>query len=620
MSQPPPPPGNPPSHGTSDGAVPPPPPQGPPPQTPPPPPPAGYGYPAQATPTQAVPSPPPPGGNPYGTPPAQAQNPYAAAPTQPAFPQAQFPQGPPPPPPSPGRPPQAPPPPAPAPGYGYPSPQNYGQDYGQQGYQGQPGYPGQQQYGAPTPPPSYGYPQQTPPPYGMQPQYGAPGAPGGQSNNRMVIIVAAVVAAALVIGGGVWFATKGGGDGKKQPVASSGGPSGGPSKPTHNSNLAYKWDKPAETVAEKDNLKYALGLWFTTKYVVKNQINQVVGYDAATGTQAWAVPAPSSGDCTAARDSYNNITAIQYGAHCEKVMAIDLNAGRMLWTQNLPTGAGGQEDFDFTEMAISGDAVGIDWTEGSVAYRLSDQKVLWRSGDGDCEDDGYAGGTQFVAVVNCNFDSYKVQVIDPAKNGASKWSWTAPTGTEVNAIVSTDPVVVVLGTQSELYTDVAVLNNGRLQSRVSLGTHKYRIDDDGTEKQAIHNVLVDKDTLYLTLESQSGSSGKVLSGIAAFNLSDGRQKWVSKPTGNYDIDGIGFQDGKVMAFEPPDYDQQGRMVTLDPATGAISTYATFPSDAYHRLETSSTRDYLVWHDNRFYDVAKTIYSGESDQTYVIVYG
>jgi len=616
MSQPPPPPGNPPPYGTAGGAVPPPPPQGPPPQTPPPP--GGYGYPAQPTPTQVVP-PQPPGANPYATPPTPGQSAYAAAPTQAAFPQAQFPQQPPPPPQTP----QAPPGPPPAPGYGYPSPQNYGQDYGRQGYPGQPGYPGQQQYGAPAQG-QYGYPQQTPPPYSMQPGYGQQGAPAGRSNSKLVIIVAAVAAAVLVIGGGVWFSTKGGDDGKKKPVASSGGqsggPSGGPTAPTHNSNLAFKFDKPADTVAEKDNLKDALGIWFTDKYLVKNQIDKVVGYDIATGTQAWTVPAPSSGDCTAARDQYNNITAIQYGPDCDKVMAIDLNAGRMLWTQDLPVGSGGNKDFDYTEMAISGDAVGVDWMDGSIAYRLSDQKVLWRSGDGDCEDDGYAGGAQFVAVVNCNYDSYKVQVIDPAKNGASKWSWTAPSGTEVNAIVSTDPVVVLLGTEGETYTDVAVLAAGRLQSRVSLGTDKYKIDDDGTEKEAVHNVLVDKNTLYLTLDSQSDSSGKVLSGIAAFDLTDARQKWVAKPTGNYDIDGIGFQDGKVLAYEPPDYDQQGRMVTLDPATGAISTYATFASDAYHRLETGALHDYFVWHDNRFYDVSKTIYAGESGQTYVIVYG
>ncbi len=428
----------------------------------------------------------------------------------------------------------------------------------------------------------------------------------------------------LVIGGGVWFATKGGGksDPKPKPVANSGGTNGSPTAPGgHNSQLAYKWGKPADTVAEKDNLKDALGIWFTDKYVVKNQINQVVGYDINTGAQAWAIPAPSGTECTAARDQYNNMTAIQYGADCDKVMAIDLAAGRMLWTKDLPTGTSGKTNYDFTEMAVSGDAVGIDWTEGSIAYRLSDQKVLWRSGDGNCNDDGYAGGAQFVAVVNCDYSTYKVQVIDTANNGASKWSWTAPAGIQVTSIVSTDPVVVILGTQANLYTDVAVLANGRLTQRVSLGSKQYSIDDDGTEKQAVHNVLVDKSTIYLTLNSQSDSSGKVLSGIAAFNISDGKQKWVAKPTGNYDITGVGFQDGKVLAFEPPSYDQAGRMVTLDPGTGAISTYATFSNDAYNRLETGGgLHNYYVWHDNRFYYVTKTVYAGEKGQSYVLVYG
>lgn len=588
MSQPPPPPGNPPPYGNPGGAVPPPPSQP---------------------------------DNPYASPPPPGQNPYAA-PTQPAFPQQQ-----PPPPPQQGQPPQQPPQPPPAPGYGYPGPQQPPQP--QQGY-GQPGY-GQQPYGQ-TPPPQpgpYGYPQQAPaqqyaqqPPYGGQPPYGRPVAPGGAgSRNKVLVIVAAVVAAVLVVGGGVYFATKGGSGGDDpKPQANSGGTSGGTTSATHKSELDFKWDKDADTVAKKDNLKDALGLWFTSKYVVKNQIDQVVGYDAATGAKAWAIPAPSGSECTAARDSYHDMTAIQYGAKCDKVMAIDLAAGKTLWTASLP-GGDIAPDYDFTEMAVSGDAVGITWGEGSVGYRLSDQKQLWQSGDGDCKDSGYAGGTQFVAVVDCGYDtSYKVQLVDPANSGAPKWSWTAPDGLQVSAVVSTDPVVVLLGTEDTTYTDVATLVNGKLQSRVSLGTKKYRIDDDGTEVQAVHNVLVDKDTVYLTLDSQSDSSGKVLSGIAAFNLSDGKQKWVAKTTGNYEISGIGFQGGKVLGYEEPEYDQPGRLVTLDPASGTMSTYATLGSDAYKKLDSISTGDYVVWHANALYFTSKTVYSEESGQKYVVVYG
>jgi hypothetical protein len=560
-----------------------------------------------------VPPPPPQQDNPYATPPPPGQNPYAT-PAQPAFPQ---------------QPPQQPQQPSAAPGYGYPGPPPQ-QGYGQPGYGQPPGYPaaGPPGYGQPPPPQQpgpYGYPQQTPPPYGGQPQYagqppyGGPAAPPARSGNRLKIIVAAVVAAVLVIGGGVWFATKGGGSPDKPgPQANSGGTSGGPTTAaTHRSELSFKWDKDADTVANKDNLKDALGIWFTAKYVVKNQIGQVVGYDLGTGAKAWSIPAESGRECTAARDAYHDMTAIQYGAKCDKVMAIDLDTGKVLWSVQLP---GDETDFNFTEMAVSGDAVGIDWTEGSIGYKLSDKTVLWQSGDDDCEDDGYAGGAAFVAVVECNYDSvYKVQVIDPTNSGASKWSWTAPSGTEVNAVVSTDPVVVLLGTESTSYTDLATIVNGKLQSRISLGTNKYRIDDDGTEKQSVHDVLVDKDTVYLTLDSEAGG-GKLLSGIAAFNISDGSPKWVAKPSGDTDLAAVGFQDGKVVGYEPPGYDTAGKVVTLDPGSGAISTYATLDSDAYRRLETGMDEDYNVWHGGSLYFVSKTIYSGEAGQKYLVVYG
>ncbi|WP_435173982.1 PQQ-binding-like beta-propeller repeat protein [Actinacidiphila sp. bgisy145] len=587
MSQPPPPPGNPPPYGSSGGAVPPPPSQP---------------------------------DNPYASPPPPGQNPYAA-PTQPAFPQQQAPQPPPPPPPA-----------APAPGYGYPGPPPQqpaaGQGYGQPGYGQQPP-PGQPGYGQQPPPGPYGYPQQAPPPqygqqpYGGQPPYGMqPGGPGtGGSKNKLFVIVAAVVAAVLVIGGGVYLATRGGGKDNPDPQASSSGPSGGPTTAAHKSELDFKWDKDADTVAEKDNLKDSLGIWFTDKYVVKNQIGKVVGYDATTGAQAWTIPAAGGSDCTAARDSYQDMTAIQYGAKCDKIMAIDLATGKSLWTATLP---GTTSTFTYAEMAVSGDAVGITWGEGSVGYKLSDQTKLWQAGDGDsgdnCRDSGYAGGAQFVAVLDCDYDAaYKVQVVDPAKSGAPKWTWNAPDGLRVSAVVSTDPVVVLLGTEDTTYTDVASLVDGKLQSRVSLGTKKYHVDDDGIEVQSVHNVLVDKDTVYLTLDGATSGSGNVLSGIAAFNLSDGKQKWVAKPTGNYDITGIGFQDGKVLGYEEPQYDKAGRLVTLDPSSGAISTYATLGSDAYQRLESVGDSRYLVWHDGVLYLASKTVYAGESGQKYLVTY-
>ncbi|MFF6958877.1 hypothetical protein [Streptomyces sp. NPDC008317] len=570
----------------------------PPPPGNPPPPGGGYGYPGQAGPV-------PGNENPYAQPVPPGQNPYAQAPTQPAFPQQQYGgrQGPPPPP---GQVPPPPPPPGqvpqgqtPPPQYGYPQP-------------GQ--VPPQQQ--------AYGYPQQQQPPYGPGPS-GYPAPSGGSSNNKLIVIVAAVVAAVLVIGGGVYFATKSGGgdDPAPKPQANAGGANGGTNTAkTHNSTLSYKWDKPADPVASKDNLKSVLGVWFTDKYVVKNEIDKVVGYDLGTGAVAWTVPTPSSGDCTAARDSNNNLTAVQFGANCEQVMVIDLAAGRAVWTAKLPVGSSEKADFDYSEMAISGDTLGVDWLEGSIGYRLSTQKVLWRSGNGDCEDDGYAGGKQFVAIVNCGYKTYKVQVIDPDNNGSAKWSWTAPVGTKVSAVVSTDPVVVVLGTEGERQTDVATIVDGRLQSRVSLGTDKYDISTDGTEMQAVHNVIVSSDTLYLSLTSKHDSNGQVLSGIVAFNLSDGKQKWIAKPDSKHDIQGLAIEDGKVLAYEPAGYDVQGRLVTLDPASGALTTYAQFDTDASQKLNVSAMRSYPVWHDGHFIIATRTVYASSSDQTYLVTFG
>ncbi|NUS12084.1 MAG: PQQ-binding-like beta-propeller repeat protein [Streptomyces sp.] len=587
MSQPPPPPGNPPEFGKSDAAVPPPP--GPP-QTPPPAP--GYGYPAPGS-APTPPPPPAPGGygypappqpadgNPYAQPVPPAQNPYAQAPTQAAF---QMPQQTPPPPPMAG---QVPPPP-------YPS--------------GQQPYPGQPQYGQVPPQGPYGYPQQ-------MPYQGGPG--GARNNNKMMIIIAAVVAVVLVAAGGIYFATKSDG-GKPSPHPTASG-SGSPTQAPHSTELQYAWDKPADPVAKADNLKRVPGIWFTDKYVVKQEINKVVAYDIATGNPAWTLPAASSGDCAAAKDTYQNTAAIQFGPKCNEIMVFDLATGTQKWTAALPNGDG-SGDFDYSQMAISGDTVGVDWLSGSVAYRLSTQKVLWQGGNGNCEDDGYAGGAQFVVIVNCDFKTYKVQVVDPENSGKAKWSWQAPTGFEVKAIVSTDPVVVVLDTQNghALATDVVTLADGRMQSRISLGTDKYDISlgDNGAED--VHNVLVSKDTIYLTLRSQGDSKGQVLSGIVAFNTADGKQKWIAKPADKQAVVGLDFlPDGKILAVEPPDYDVQGQLDTIDPATGAMQKYAVFADGSQDHIDLSDLENYAYWHNGHFYVASHTIYEGNDDEKYLI---
>lgn len=591
MSQPPPPPGNPPEFGKSEAAVPPPP--GPPqtPQTPPPG--GGYGYPAPQTPPPGggygYPAPPAPPGqpvadNPYAQPVPAAQNPYAQAPTQPAFPSPQ-------PPPPPGAFPAQQPPPPPYPGQGQ----------GQQPY-------GQPPYGQVPPQGPYGYQQ---PPY-----QGGPGGPG-RSHGKLIAIIAGAVAVLLVIAGGVYLATKGGGDdpGPKPTAQSS---SGSPTKAPHATELTYAWSKPADKVAEKDNLKNAYGIWFTDKYVVKEQIGKVVAYDEATGNPAWTLAAPSRGDCAAARDTYQNLAAIQYGATCNQIMVFDLTTGTMKWTANLPAAAGG--DFDYSQMAISGDTVGVDWLSGSIAYRLSTQKVLWQGGNGNCEDDGYAGGAQFVVVVNCDYKTYKVQVVDPDNSGKAKWSWSAPSGFEVKAVVSTDPVVVLLDTDSgtALATDVVVLDNGRMQSRISLGTDKYDIElgDNGVED--VHDMLVSKDTVYLTLRSQGDSKGQVLSGIVAFNTADGKQKWVAKPADKQAVVSLDLMpDGQVLALEPPDYEVQGKLITVDPATGAIKPYATFAEGSGDHMDLADLENYPYWHNGHFYLASHTIYEGNDDEMYLV---
>ncbi|UWE08584.1 PQQ-like beta-propeller repeat protein [Actinacidiphila bryophytorum] len=453
--------------------------------------------------------------------------------------------------------------------------------------------------------------------------YARPVPPPAAARRTRGRAVLAAAVALLLAGVGVYALAKRAPGHRSGPAAAGGtgaglATAGRPYRP----DLGYLWNKPADPVAAEDGQYDTLGLWFVGRYAVKNEIGKVVAYDIDTGARAWSIPAPGRRDCSAARDSYAGLAAVQYGTSCEKVMVIDLAAGKVRWTVTLPGGTGGRLDFAFSEMAISRDTLAVDWLTGSAGYRLSDHRPLWHSGyDASCNTDGYAGGARLVSVVNCNARAYEVELLDPARNGAATWKWSAPGGTVVSAVVSTDPVIVMTGTQGVPYRDVIALDDtGHQRWRISLGSDKYHIDSDGNELQAVHNVLVGGDAVYLSLGRDSAGQDRSIAGIVAFGLADGKQRWSAKSDALHSITAIGFQDGKLLAYEPPDPLARGWLVTVDPATGAIRRYATLPVDSYRRLGQLVMRSYPLWHNGSLYIAARSVYATSGDQAYLVALG
>ncbi|MFE0252952.1 PQQ-binding-like beta-propeller repeat protein [Streptomyces sp. NPDC059010] len=524
-----------------------------------PPPGGGFGPPQDQPPQQ-------PGGGfgPPQPPQPQPQQPPAQPPQPPAYGYPQAPQGAP----------QTPPPTPPAsPGYGYP---------GQQpGAYGQPQNP----YGQP----GYGYPQQTVP---LHAQSGGPGGGGQKSYTWLVVVAAAVVAIALVIGG-VVIARSGDDDGGKDDTASSSGGTGGgdddngggsttpgKEKVPANPNSRVLFQVPAPKVSDDTTISVS-GSWLTDKAYVKSGVSEIVGYDPDKGTELWTIPLPGP-VCRAAKHvSEDNLTAVAFEpakptkakpSHgCSQVAAIDLDAGKKLWTKSAEVDG---RLIPYDNITLSGGTVAAGGTSGGAAFDLKSGKSLWVPKANDsCYDLGYAGGPKMVAVRKCgSYDQpqLNIQTIDP-KTGKVISEYKMAEGVEYASVISTEPLVVAAEAgQSDSIgiSDVFSIDNktGKLRIRISVPGDQYAARCSGvTTIEACTGVVVGNDRLYVeTEEHQGGGEYGRTNEIVAFDLATGKQTGQRADAGDrYTITPLRMDGGNVIAYKRPPYNKGGQIVSID---------------------------------------------------------
>ena len=286
------------------------------------------------------------------------------------------------------------------------------------------GYPGQQPAqppGPPGPPYGYGYPQQ-PPTYPMQPQVPQGGGGGRKPNGQVVIIVAAVAAVALIIGGGVWYSSSSGkDDGKNNSSGTSGGTGGkggtgggkttgstGKEKVPANTGSKVLFQVPAPAVPAETSVS-TVGSWLTDKVYAKSGNAEINGYDPDSGAKVWTIKLPGPVCAASPHASDSGRTAIVYEpamptkakpSHgCSEVSALDLAAGKLLWTKSVKSG---DQKISLNNVTTSANTVAVGSTSGGAAFDISTGKALWAPKPTDsCYDAGYGGGDKLVAVRKC---------------------------------------------------------------------------------------------------------------------------------------------------------------------------------------------------------------------------
>lgn len=535
----------------------------------------------------------------------------------------------------------APTPPPEQPGYGYPQ-----QPPGQQpqyGYPQQPpAQPPTQPMGQPVGQPQYGYPQQGQPQYGYPQQPGpgqpytqpgmggpgGPGTPGGPGGGKKIstqaqIIIAAVVAVVLIVGGGVYLVS---GDGDKKNEAkksdskdgkkdggdekSLGG--GGKEKPPANTKSKVAFQLPQPKVGDITDVS---GSWITDKAYVKTGVNQIVGYEPDSGKQLWAIPLPGQ-VCAASRHaSEDNKTAVVFAAskptakdkyvQCTEVGAIDLDAGKLLWTESVSGGNAGDDKAAFNEVTLSGTTVAAGGTDGGAAFDLGSGDNLWKpevNADG-CYDMGYGGGPGLVAARKCgSYDDPKVLVqnLKPS-DGSPISTFEMPAGVEYVSIVSTKPLVVAAdvgdtagdgsGVSDFFSIDEAT---GKLRAKIPVDADRYAGYCRSTEVEQCSKLAVGNDRIYVPTEEHeaTGEEYGQTNEIVSFDLGTGKATTDRADAGGRDTMYPLRMDGSnIIAYKFPPYDKGGVVISIDGATFKETVLMENPGEkSVREAETSFSMD------------------------------
>jgi hypothetical protein len=439
---------------------------------------------------------------------------------------------------------------------------------------------------------------------------GNPGGKGGGKGKVIGIVAAAVVGVLVIVGGVVALSGSGGSKPKPGPTGSaSASPSKGPKSGPTQAKLVFV--KEAVRPSKAEIMADIPETFFVGNNVVKIMTDSVTAWDILTGAQKWSVPV-SGKSCPTSREAAGNKIVVTYGPKCNLVMGVDIAKGKQLWHEALPAEQG-DGDFDYGTAGVSGNTAAISWIGGSVGLNLTTGQVIWEPKAGaDCQDMGYHGGTQLLAIVQCGgFDGdYYVQALDGT--GHKLWSWPAPTGSDINSIVSDDPVVVGLAAGSGgLLSDLDYVKDGKTVSHISLGGSgskaNYLIDCGVNGEGHCRNFAIDKktNTIYMPtpLHAPSGKNAYGQTNeIGAVSLTTGKPLYIAKPDQERELRIVGMgPQGQVIAYQAGDgYEHAGRLIAMDTTTHKVTPYMNLPQNGMKIEESLDEESYWYLYKNHFF--------------------
>ncbi|MEU3351361.1 PQQ-binding-like beta-propeller repeat protein [Streptomyces sp. NPDC037389] len=382
--------------------------------------------------------------------------------------------------------------------------------------------------------------------------------PKRTTGRRKFWIAGLVLALLLACGGGAYALWGGPGD-DRAPSAAPGAGSAGAG--------ALAWKKTARTEPSK-GAKSARGAWFTPTTVVKPEPDMVTAYDLKSGRKQWSLVLDGV-LCASSRDVGGDrvLIALKSAGVCDVMTVIDIRRGVRLWTQPIAFHSADDPDLDNfrpdkwqaeLEVAVSGEHGLITWATGAKIIRLTDGKLIGDSPQkAPCRYEGAAGGSRMLTVARCERQS-RVRSQNPEALDKPHWTWEGREGEEVDEVLSTRPVVLLIGDGQNRLLRLVTLGDtdGKERSRIEL-----RDDHDSHACSASMSkcpeYLVDGDTVYL---AGKGST-------AAYDLTNGREKWTYKADANRTAFPVAVRDGRLAVYVAGSPERVGELSHVATRTG-----------------------------------------------------
>jgi hypothetical protein len=215
----------------------------------------------------------------------------------------------------------------------------------------------------------------------------------------------------------------------------------------HGTDLAVAWAAPQDTSSQLSTV----GAWPHGGSLVRVRVDEVISYDAATGSQQWTTPIPGTDvACSVSDDTGTAGTAaiglILYGADsttCDHLMGINLDNGRPLWTVPVPNPDPAPSAVG--DLGVAGGTAVVLTEEGIIGLDAQTGAQRWTAArpGGECSFQwAGASGRTVLGRANC-LGGFTAVSLDPA-TGKAAWSYhaTDPSNDYTAQVLSVSPTVI----------------------------------------------------------------------------------------------------------------------------------------------------------------------------------